>query len=238
MTTEQHWGLASHGERVRHPGEKDDCTEDNCPKGQATTPEGRVRLLMAILEEREWEALGWAVVCDERFKTETWPRKSYALLRGDVQDVLYSLDMAREIRDSNADRIDEARGESSEFIKVLSEMSKQIEAKDKEIARLEGTVASLRRHGGEHWFAYGYQKITNVMLGHWVDFCKVCDKPKDDPSHFGNGTKALSSEAVEEAVQIATGRVTALLEEGLRMGKETAHLTSLELMRGLPGVPE
>lgn len=238
MSSGDHWGIGESGERVPHQGEYEHCTEDNCLAGKATSAEGRVRLAMRLLEVQGAESVGGDFLYDERFKTEEWPRKGYPVLREDISHVLNSLSMAREMRDANADRIDEERENVASVCKVVGEMGEYLTKKAEEIKRLEGMVDSLRKHGGEHWFVYKHQVCVSAAPDPqvWVDICSVCDKPKGDPSHFGNGARALSSKEVEEAVDAVVDRLVGFLSAGLRMRLKTSRETARELLQGLPGV--
>lgn len=207
---ETHWGISSHGERVKHEGPKDTCALPDCPKGTAVSPEGRVRLFLAITDYPNL----CRVEYDERFETEGRPSKGYSLQRSDLEAVLTSLSMAREIRDANADRLDEKAGEVRRALDVLLNMANQLRAAEKEIERLkkevdeyeedvvgtlnEKNIALVRENGrlketlkvferdGKHWFAYGYQKDHGKPDGlqNFLDHCKICDQVKDHPAHF------------------------------------------------------
>jgi len=118
----------------------------------------------------------------------------------------------------------------------LLETTTRLEATERALEQEKQRSQSLRLHGGEHWFVYGYQRAL-TPTDSYTDFCSVCDKPRDDPSHFGNGVKALSSKDVEKAVETARGRVEMFLKEGMSMREETARAVATELLRGLPGLP-
>lgn len=117
------------------------------------------------------------------------------------------------------------------------DLEQKLKLLERQLTEKDEIIIGLRMHGGEHWFSHGYQKVTNVMLGHWVDYCKVCDKPKDDPSHFGNGNKALPSTMVEQAVEVARKRLVEFLQRsGVRVTAKAAHEAALDLLGGLPGI--
>jgi DNA repair exonuclease SbcCD ATPase subunit len=181
-----------------------------------------------------------------------WPRTAHALERDDMVAVLAQLDQHREenalqrqdienlqneIEDLKAERdglrrtLGTATADTEQAVARAQRMERQLTEKDE-------IIVGLRTHGGEHWFSYGHQKVTNVMLDHWVDICKVCNKPKDDPSHFGNGVTALSSHAVEEAVEAARKRLVTFLTDGTKMGATTAYNMAVDLLQGLPGIPK
>jgi hypothetical protein len=271
MIAETHWGIAPDGAREKHEGEKDECVKENCPKGQATTPEGRVRLAMLLLEQQGTPAnagIGAELLYSEQFKTEDWPRQGYPILWGDVQSVLYALDETRARADRFVDRLMEHRQAHSVLHERIVGMTKDLQEKDKEIAgltsqvenlewgfevkrlkaelsakataevsllreiqRLEEVAQSLRLHGGEHWFVYGYQKVIDLPSGPYVDHCLICDKPKDDPSHFANGVKALSSKDVASEARLVQTRVARMLV-GTGMGEATAQAVVKDLFKG------
>lgn len=233
MSSGEHWGNIPGGERVKHEGEKYDCAEPDCPQGQAVSPEGRVRLYVELSSKAEAVPLAAEFRHDERFRSPTWNSASYGLQSDDLCRVLDDLSMARHIRDANADRIDAERENVSAVCQVIGELGEEVTKKGKEIQALKDMVASLRRHGGEHWFAFGYQKVINLPTGSYVDHCSVCDKPKDDPSHFGNGVKAVSSKALGEALGTVQDRLVGLLASGMRMGQTPAQETAQELLAEL-----
>ena len=283
--SETHWAMGPHGNRIRHEGEIDDCAKDNCPKGKATTPEGRVRLTVALYNEKNTGTIGGEILYDKRFESEDWPRTSYPLLTRDIQSVLYDLDEVRGRADSNANLYQGQRDDNARLHRVIMAMAKDLQERDKEITglmaelhrckevaglkadphlneknidlarenaqlrsdvtflqerrkQLEDLVKCLKRKGGNHHFRYGYQKIIDLPTGPYVDHCADCDKPKGDPSHFGNGVNALSSKDVEEAVQAVHDRLLKVVEDGLMMKGPNGKNFVRELLAGLPGLPE
>lgn len=120
--------------------------------------------------------------------------------------------------------LEDLQNQREDLEEKVKKLLRQLREKDE-------AIQGLRMHGGEHWFVLAYQRSG-------MDHCKVCDKPRDDPSHFGNGGKALSSTAVEKAVKLVQGRLESLMQTGLGMGAQTAAQTVLEVLQGLPGIPE
>jgi hypothetical protein len=207
---------------------------------KAVTAEERVRLYAELVD---CPSLGGEIVYDQRYKTEDWPRTAYALEKHEVLGVLDELVLVREENTLQRQDIENLQNEKEDlelaredWVIARNEMSRSLETLCKELADKDRMIASLRVNGGEHWFSYGYQKVTNVMLGHWVDHCKVCDKSRDDPSHFGNGTKALSSTVVEEAMEVVRKRLVEFLQRsGVRVTDKAAQEAALDLLGDLPG---
>ncbi len=178
--------------------------------------EGRVRLFMELYPH---PSISGEIVSDDRFRSEEWPRRMYALAREDLVEVLRDLEIYEdELSKANARAIQDA---------------KRIDRLEKSLKTKEDLVDSMRLNGARHHFAYAYQKHDGTRF---VDHCKVCDKEQEHPAHFFQKAKYLDSRDVDKAAQEALGRVQGFLESGLSMPEERARKVALELLQALPGI--
>lgn len=209
----------------------------------ARTPEERIRLLLKLTD---YPNLGDEITYDRRFNTEAWPRNGYCLQRSDLEAVLKRVGdleeenaLQRQDLEDAQNQIEDLKTASDEVNAMRAGWSEKRKELEESNRKLRATVLSLKANGAEHWFSYGYQEDTNGVRGAqgWEDFCKVCNKSKGDPSHFGNGVTALSSAVVEEAVEAVRKRLEAFLAEGTGLDATVAHSAAQELMKGLPGIP-
>jgi DNA repair exonuclease SbcCD ATPase subunit len=115
------------------------------------------------------------------------------------------------------------------------DLEEKVKALEKALTKEREMVQSLRFNGARHWFAFDHQKMVD---GVFVDFCSVCTRDRGHPAHFQSGSKYLDSRDVEKAAQAAQSRLEAFLRSGLSMGPKMAPWTVLELLAGLPGIPE
>lgn len=240
-TTHYHFSGVT-GAQETHSGLKESCKLPDCTLGPAVSPESRLRLFLAINDAPD---ISGEIVYDPRFNTEDWPRQAYAFRREDVEHVLSQLNMARMMRDTNANRTDDKTTEYRAILKVLMEVSKDLKESRKEAAGLEtkliqaeGVIESLKRNGGEHWYVFGYQKDLNAgapdSAQNWVDYCQICDLPKDHSRHFASGTSATD---VTERVMATRARMTDMFLT-LGFGPTTALATAMELLGELPGAKD
>ena len=80
-----------------------DTTHDECRREPIVHAERRIRTLLAVLDPGV-RNLGSEIVADDAFRSEEWPRRSYALTRADVEALLAHLDQARAALDRAAER--------------------------------------------------------------------------------------------------------------------------------------
>jgi hypothetical protein len=121
---------------------------------------------------------------------------------------------------------------------VVGGLNEKNTALVREVEGLKNLVLALRRNGGEHWFAFGYDK-PSILGSRYARYCRVCDKEENDPSHFGNGVSVLSSTVVGEAVEAVRGRLEDFMMQHLKLGETPAREVVRDLLRGLsePATP-
>lgn len=240
-TTHYHFSGVT-GAQETHSGLKEACTLPDCTLGPAVSAESRIRLFLSLNNAPD---ISGEIIYDPRFKTEHWPRQAYAFRREDVEQVLNQLNMARMMRDTNANRTDDKAKEYRTILELTVEVNKDLQEARKQIAGLESKliaagelIKTLKRSGGEHWYVFGYQKDKNAGVPDspqdWVNHCQICDLPQDHPRHFANGTRA---QEVPELVMAARGRLVDTLQT-LGFDPTTAFTTAIELLKDLPGVKD
>lgn len=126
-----------------------------------------------------------------------------------------------------------------EDLEDLQNQREDLEEKIKELERAltkeRELIASLRVNGARHWFAFGYDK-PSVQGSPYVQYCSVCNRDKDHPAHLQSTARYLDSRDMERDARTVQARLERLLH-GAGTSPETAAVTALEILRGLPGIP-
>lgn len=150
---------------------------------------------------------------------EDWPHRGYALARKDIEDLL--------------EDCEEYQSETMAAKEAFNNLVKQKQqwAKDRaEVERLTKMIHSMQFNGARHWFAFAYQRWSQE-LNRFVDYCRECNKDKEHPAHFAQGSRYLDSRVVERASEKALERVERFLK-GLNVIR--AREVAKELLEGLP----
>jgi len=122
--------------------------------------------------------------------------------------------------------------ELNEAVTNLTEYKEGLEQRVKD---LEALIASMRLNGARHHFVFAYDRHMEEA-GRRLQFCRDCDKEKEHPAHFAQGSRYLDSREVEKAARAAQERLCNLLVDGMKLGHMTALNTARELLQGLPGI--
>lgn len=180
--------------------------------------EERVR---KYVELYQYPSLAGEILYDDAFKSEEWPRRAYALSRKDLVEILRDLEIYE-------DELSKANSRA-----VLD--AKKIAHQEQTIERLEQLVASMRLNGARHHFSFAYDKYVEEE-GKRIQFCRDCDKEKDHPAHFAQGSRYLDSRHVEKAAKAAQERLCNFLVDGAKLGYMASLNTAREILNGLPGI--
>lgn len=155
------------------------------------------------------------------------------------EDLARENETLREDAEDYLNRIEDLKGQVDRLTAELAQEKERATPSPEDsalalkVSELEGVVASMRLNGAVHWFVYGYQQHDGVR---YVDRCKICDKDKGHPAHFGQGARYLDSREVEKATAEAQERLCNILVDGMKLGHRVALNTARELLRGLPGI--
>jgi hypothetical protein len=209
-------------------------------KKQAETAVERVALFVELYDHPN---LGAEIVSDDRFRSDAWPRRMYALDRKDVVEVLKDLASAEEMNALQRKDIEELQAKIEDMKEeqdryeenIVGDMNEQAINDARKIAELEKMIASMRLNGARHHFVFAYDKFVEAA-GKRLQFCGDCDKEKGHPAHFAQDARYLDSREVEKCAEEAQERLCNVLVDGMKLNHRAALNTARELLQGLPGI--